>query len=183
MIKKISKFFKGLIKKDKNVIFQGSDWKDYSDFEFKWLEIVLTKNIIKKEDILSLLKKFKIKFLEKNWEDCVRAEEMGNVLINDVPKKELWLEVTDILSKKYADKLNFDEAYKIWGELSNYSRDDLSKIYKEISTNKDSSDFVNDKNFSENEESAKEFLISFIIEEFCKISKEEAIDIIKEASF
>jgi hypothetical protein len=180
MIKKISKFFKGLIKKDNNVIFHGSDWKDYSDFEFEWLEIILTKNIIKKEDILSLLKKFKIKFLEENWEDCVSTEEMGNVLINDVPKKELWLGVTDILSKKYADKLNFDEAYKIWGKLSNYSRDDLSKIYKEISKNKDSSDFVNDKNFSENEEFVKGFLMSFIIEELCKISKKEAIKLLEK---
>jgi len=48
MIKKILRFFKSLIKKDKNIIFQGSDWKDYSDFEFRWIEIILTKNILKR---------------------------------------------------------------------------------------------------------------------------------------
>lgn len=179
MIKKILRFFKSLIKKDKNIIFQGSDWKDYSDFEFRWIEIILTKNILKREDFLFLLKKFEIKFFEKNWENSISTEEMGNVLINDVPKKELWLEVSDILNKRYADKLNFDEAYKIWGELGNYNRNRLLNIYKEISTNKDVNDFLNDKKFFENKESMNNFIKLFIIEEFYKIPKKEVIKFLK----
>src|SRR5574343_383891 len=175
MIKKILKFFKSLIKKDKNVIFQGSDWKDYSDFEFRWMEIILTKDILKREDLLFLLKRFKIKFLEKNWENSIGTEEMGNVLINDVPKKELWLEVSGTLSKRYADKLNFNEAYKIWEKLGGYSRNDLLNTYKRISTDKNINNFVNDKNFLENEESTSDFLKLFIIEEIYKISKKEVI--------
>lgn len=162
-------------KKDKNIIFQGSDWKDYSDFEFKWIEIILTKDVLKREDLLFLLNKFGIKFSKKNWEDSVDTEEMGNVLINDVPKGELWSEVVDILSKRYADKLSFDEAYEIWERLDSYRAGDLLDIYKKISTNKNIDNFVSDKRFFENEKVLSDFLKLFIIEELCKISKKEAI--------
>jgi len=41
-------------KKDKNATFSGANWKDYSEFEFSWMELVLTKNILKREDLLFL---------------------------------------------------------------------------------------------------------------------------------
>ena len=163
-------------KKDKNATFSGANWKDYSEFEFSWMELVLTKNILKREDLLFLLNKFGIKFLEKNWEESVSMEEMGNALINDVPKRELWPEVTDVLSKKYADRLSFNEVHEIWGKLGSYNVSALLDIYKKISTNKNIADFVsNEKNF-ENEDVLSEFLKSFIMEEFYKMPKKEVIE-------
>lgn len=163
-------------KKDKNATFSGANWKDYSEFEFSWMELVLTKNILKREDLLFLLNKFGIKFLEKNWEESVATEQMGNTLINDVPKEKLWPEVVDVLNQRYPDKLNFEEAFEIWGKLGGYNASVLLDIYKKISTNKNIADFVsNEKNF-ENEDVLSEFLKSFIMEEFYKMPKKEVIE-------
>ena len=162
-------------KKDKNATFSGANWKDYSEFEFSWMELVLTKNILKREDLLFLLNKFGIKFLEKNWEESVSMEEMGNALINDVPKEKLWPEVVDVLNQRYPDKLNFEEAFEIWGKLGSYNASALLGIYKKIFTNKNIADFVSDEKNFENEDVLSEFLKSFIMEEFYKMPKKEVI--------
>ena len=163
-------------KKDKNTTFSGANWKDYSEFEFSWMELVLTKNILKREDLLFLLNKFGIKFLEKNWEESVSMEEMGNALINDVPKEKLWPEVVDVLNQRYPDKLNFEEAFEIWGKLGSYNASALLGIYKKIFTNKNIADFVSDEKNFENEDVLSEFLKSFIMEEFYKMPKKEVIE-------
>jgi len=90
--------------------FTGSDWSEYSRFEFKWTEILLTKEVIRKQDILKLLKHFEIDFGGDNCQETVSSQEIGNVLLNDIPKKELFPAVKTLFERKYALKLSFAES-------------------------------------------------------------------------
>lgn len=108
-----------------------ADWKDYSEFEFLWLEIMLTQNILKKEHLVYLLKKMKMEFTKKNWETKISRNALGLALLADVPKNELFPKIKNIINN-YPTKFSFKETEQIYNKLSIFDFQKLIKIYIEI---------------------------------------------------
>jgi len=125
------------------------NFKEYSDFEFRWIETILTKTL-KKKDLFDLLKKFGIKFLEKSWKENISTKEIGNVLISDIPKKDLLLTAKDVMKNRYPDKISFENAEKIWEKLEILNIEELRKKFPEI------------PNLNENKEISLSLILDFI---------------------
>lgn len=117
-----------------NKKFSGADWGAYNAFEFKWLEIVLTKHVITRKELLHLLQKFGITFSKKNWEIHTSDAEMGNALINDIPKDKLF-SVVKTLIQEHKDVLTFEEAYELYQSLLPLGIESLTKFYIDIAQN------------------------------------------------
>jgi hypothetical protein len=105
------------------------------NFKSIWLETILTGDVFDKEDIIALLERFQIRFSGKEWQRKIPAEEMGNVLITDIPSNKLTSAVNNLLLNKYPDKLSFNEAEKIYLKFRNYDLASLAKIYVSLSRN------------------------------------------------
>lgn len=124
--------------------FQGAEWKDYSDFEFRWLEGVLTRGALTREDLLDLLRRFDIEFDVNGWEDMTDPSEMGNVLLNDVPKESLLSAVSEILRKRYPFAMTLEEAETFYRFLMTLDRQILKKVTIALSTNEPLSTMIQD---------------------------------------
>lgn len=112
------------------------DWKDYSDFEFYWINTILRKNILSRSDLLLLLDKFEIVFLPKNWSRNFSTEEFGGVLLHHVPKKELWPLITELLETKYEGRITFEEASDIYYQLSQLNKTELLNLFRTVPAGK-----------------------------------------------
>jgi hypothetical protein len=162
--------------------YEGSNWKEYSSFEFHWLEILLTqsrvggRSIMSRQDILALLRKYNIRFSGENWEETVPQSEMGNVLINDIPKEKLLPSVQECLTSRYPEKLSFYEAHQIYSNLSSRSILELAQLYLKISQNEGLREMVEDSVLNKSRrvtELQKEDIIFFILEELYHFARSE----------
>ena len=133
-------------------------------FEDDWLEIILTKNVLNREDLLLLLlKKFNIKFFDKNWEESLPTKEMGRVLINDAPKDELLIAVKKLL-QNYSELLSFDESKKVFDVFRDLDSKLLYKIFLNISSNKGLAELS--KGRQSKNETNKDDLLFWLMQEF-----------------
>lgn len=149
--------------------FRGSDWNAYSAFEFKWLELVLTKGVVDRLSIITLLDKFAITFTRTHWRDTIDPAEMGSVLINDVPRGELLPAVQELLAREHSNKIDFPEARSIAKQLTDTSPQQLVDIYNVLSNKcQAKTRFVNGQHFSEHN---KAILVWLILEAFYWIDK------------
>lgn len=144
-----------------------TDWKEYSNFEFRWLEVVLNY-VLKKADVISLLRKHQIEFCLKNWEKKISQREMAMVLLCDVPKKELISNVKNLI-KKNPELISFEESQRIYTKLLKKDFKNLLNLYLDISQNSKIKDMLKDKRYQK--EFTKEDIIGFIIEEIYKMPK------------
>lgn len=119
--------------KDKQKKFEGSLWEEYSRFEFKWLEIILTKSVLKKSILLAIAKEYGIKF---NFiARCrITGNKIGDILLNDVPKDQLLPKVHAII-KKNPSTLTLEEAERLYTGLEKLDEKILNKIYLAVSSN------------------------------------------------
>lgn len=77
----------------KEATFQGANWEDYSEVEFAWLDDTLRGGGLPREDMQTLADKFGLRLRTRS------AEEIGDILINDIPKKKLLPAVTEIVAR------------------------------------------------------------------------------------
>jgi len=48
------------------IIKNDNPYKEYSDFEYLWVDIFLSKGLLYRQDLVKILKHFDINFVEKN---------------------------------------------------------------------------------------------------------------------
>lgn len=48
------------------IIQNNNPYKEYSVFEYLWVDIFLNKGLLRREDLVKILKHFEINFVEKN---------------------------------------------------------------------------------------------------------------------
>ena len=77
-------------------------WSDYSELEFRWLEIILTKPVISKGDMAHLFNTCKVAFIEENQAGEVSLGERGRKLLNSVKKRILFTKIKKIIQVKYS---------------------------------------------------------------------------------
>lgn len=114
----------------------GSAWGEYTEFEFRWLETLLTKDILKKSTIVEICERLRFQQVPKDMKNMSGAE-LGNVLLNDVAKSELLPVVISIVSEKYPEKPTFLEAQEVYASLSIVSKPALRKITLSLTKNSD----------------------------------------------
>ena len=111
-----------------------------SNFDELWLEIILSRGVLERKDILYLLDKFEIKFTDKNWRNKTSIKEMGMVLTfehSDIKNQKLLLEETKtIIEKKYSNLVNYSEGKKIFLLLIQLDESMLIKLCIAFSKNK-----------------------------------------------
>ena len=112
-----------------------------SNFDNLWLEIILSRGVLERKDILYLLDKFKIKFTDRNWKNETLIKEMGLALIfeySDTENQKLLLEETKkIIEKKYSNLVNYNEGKKIFLLLIKLDEITLIKLCIAFGKNKD----------------------------------------------
>ena len=108
----------------------------HQSFDNIWLEVILTKGVLKREDMLFLVDKFGIEFFQKNWRARLPLEEIRIVLLFDTSPKELVPLVQEILSKKYPYSLQYQECKKIYNFLKRLDINLLRKLGISIAPNK-----------------------------------------------
>ncbi|MEK7652378.1 MAG: hypothetical protein AAB334_00270 [Patescibacteria group bacterium] len=112
-----------------------------SNFDNLWLEIILSRGVLERKDILYLLDKFKIKFTDKNWRNQTSIKEIGLVLTfeySDAKDQKLLLEKTKkIIEKKYSNLINYSEGKKIFLSLIKLDESTLIKLCIAFGKNKD----------------------------------------------
>lgn len=106
----------------------GADWGEYSKFEFKWLEIVTTKGILNRSELLTLLNSFGIRFITSGWENRTPIIDFGDVLLNDVPKAQLFPAVKTIIRERHPQCMTFEEAQEFVASLDLLSIELLKKL-------------------------------------------------------
>lgn len=122
---------------EKNLL-QGSNWKEYSKFEFLWVETILTKGLLSRDEMLRLLDSYQIKITMDNWREQASLEDMGNILVNDVPKKDLLENVKSLILIKHPESLSFEEAKKVHEMLTSLrDRQILRKLVLSTTKNQD----------------------------------------------
>jgi len=161
---------------NKNSYPNHMNLEKYSDFEFIWLETMLNR-IIKKSDIIYVFKKFEIEFTEKKYIEVARQEEIGNIIINDIKKEKLLPLIKDIIKEKYPYLLSFNKCKEIYNDLSKKDKSVLTKIYINISQNKNLKELMKDQRFIK--ENREKDLIDFIIDELYKVPEDEVIKKLK----
>jgi len=105
--------------------FQGANWEEYSDFELKWLEFLLTRGL-PAEDVKGLADSFGIIFDDPSTDQA----QLGNALLNDIPKNELIPAIKDLGVKNNLPSL--ENAEIIYRELSKLSRPVLLYLSEKI---------------------------------------------------
>ncbi|TSD02734.1 MAG: hypothetical protein Athens071416_547 [Parcubacteria group bacterium Athens0714_16] len=102
------------------------------DFNKLWLEIILSRGVLERKDVLYLLEKFEIKFTDKDWQNKTSIKEMGLVLTfeySDTKNQKLLLEETKkIIEEKYSNLVNYNEGKKIFLLLIKLDENILTKL-------------------------------------------------------
>jgi len=115
-------------------------------FESLWLELVLTKEVLRREDMVGLAHTFSIKFFGKNWEKTLPLHEIGRVLTFDVPIKTLLRSVKEVLARgMYNNFLSYEECKRIYDCLNKLDKRTLSKLYINIGSKKQFASLLKDK--------------------------------------
>jgi hypothetical protein len=160
--------------KKEKIQFKGANWEAYTHFEFSWADILLEQNVLSREALIYLAKKFNLSFLKKNWEQTLSLKDIGIPLLCDVPKEKLLPALQEVLDKFHPDLLSFKEAQKIYEDLSRLDIKILAEFCKSISLNKDLVRII-DENLEGNIfDFRKEDILFFILESLYKIPKEIA---------
>ena len=111
-----------------------------SDFDELWLEIILSREVLERKDILYLLDKFEIKFTNKNWKNKTPIKEMGLVLTFEYSgtkqQKLLLNETKKIIEEKYPNLINYNESKKIFLLLIKLDESTLIKLCIAFGKNK-----------------------------------------------
>jgi hypothetical protein len=83
--------------------FSGSEWGEYSEAEFRWLNKVLTEGIISNDDLFELSKHFGINFSDKSIPEDQLVKEIGYALVADIPKSEVLPIIAKLVKEKYPE--------------------------------------------------------------------------------
>jgi hypothetical protein len=111
----------------------GADWSEYSKFELKWVEIVMTKGVLNRSELLTLLKSFDIRFVTHNWENQTPIAEFGNALLNDAPRAKLLPAIKLIIRERHPRCMSFEEAQTVVASLEPLSIELLRKLFIVVS--------------------------------------------------
>lgn len=103
--------------------FNGSDWGEYSEFEFRWLEMLLTHKVLSSEFVFSLAAKFNIKFSGQ-----VDDAEIGGVILSDVKREKLLPEIQHYFQENTSIP-NYYEALEIYKSLDSLGASAFDKIF------------------------------------------------------
>lgn len=115
-------------------------------FDELWLEVVLTKGVLWRDDLTRLADAFGVEFSGKNWKQKLPAQEIGRVLLFDVPTNALLRSVKKTLAQeRYSDLLTYEECKTLHGCLSKLNRKTLIKFYARVGSKKRLSNLLKDK--------------------------------------
>jgi len=153
--------------------FGGANWKEYSKFEFSWLDTILNKNILKREEMLSLLGNFDIEFYQERRRKKPSLQEMGMVLLADIPKKDLLPLMKGFLVQSRPNLLTFEEASEIYNELLKLNLRNLAELYVNITQNKKLGAMISEYIIEGHHpaEFSKNDILDFVLEELYKMPK------------
>lgn len=106
------------------IVQNDNPYKEYSIFEYLWVDIFLNKGLLCREDLVKILKHFEINFVKKNWEETIALEEMGTALHGDVKKDTLLPFLQNYINQNYPKIFTFEEANKIYNALAQLKKRD-----------------------------------------------------------
>ncbi len=145
--------------------------KQRFDFDEKWLEILLTKNILNKKDISDIVHKFNINFTNNKQKGRLQTRDMGIVLMFDIKKNKLLPIIKKIVLNKYPHLISYKEAKKLFTFFETLNDNLLNKLCINIYPNEKIRNFVTNK---ENKQKFdKEDLLFYLIEGIYKIKNKD----------
>ena len=82
-------------------------WSGYTEIEFRWLDVVLTKSVLSKEDMLELLAEFEIVFPEAHWQERITPSEIGNFLLASIERIDLLEKIKNenVFTNEFLEKI------------------------------------------------------------------------------
>lgn len=153
-----------------NSNFQGSKWEEYEEFEFRWLEIALTKGVLSRKDLLHLADKYSIEFAVNNWRHSLDESEIGGVILNDVTKDKLFDFLKEYIVEKYPFVMSFEDLESIWSFLKDLDYEALVRFYLAVCRDQEARRIVKDK--SDPKYFSNNLLALMTIEQLMKSAKE-----------
>jgi hypothetical protein len=112
----------------------GSNWKEYTDFEFKWLETLLEREgLLLPSDVRALADEFQIKFTEPL--DTMNPVQIGRVLLNDVPREKLLSTLQSLVLTEYSNMVSFSEANQIYRRVQTLHAPDIVGLLQQLPIN------------------------------------------------
>lgn len=129
--------------KNNSKAFSGADWKAYNDFEFRFAEIVLTR-LLKRESLITILREARMNPSSELWIPLTN-EEIGNIILNDVPKDVLWPCMAQELKRLYPDSFSYEEAKEFITKTASSNKDRLIEFYVKYGSDENLKDVLRDK--------------------------------------
>ncbi len=118
---------------------------DYSEFEYQWVILILCNNLLPRQDMLNILKHFNMRFFGDDWENKTSLEEIGNVIVSDTDRDDLFPYLPEYLQTHYPALFSYEEVNKIYNALLNINNEiDITKIWLAIAENSPYKDYVKD---------------------------------------
>ena len=112
-------------------MFTGSNWTEYSEFEFAWLSIMLEKpGILLPADIRDLAARFQITFSLPVT--TIDPTELGRALLADISRVKLLPVVQDLVAAEYPNMIDFSEAADAYQVLLKASATFLIELLKRL---------------------------------------------------
>lgn len=143
--------------------------ENFTEFDHVYLEVVLTRGVLSEADLILILKQFGLGSFEEYSGDVDSLKDMSYVLVNEVPNIKLLNEVFRVMREDYSDRLRYEEAKQIYDSLKILNTLDLQNLYNKHFNKIEFKTSVNEDD-----------IITLILGEFLKVSKEEAIVIAQE---
>ncbi len=105
--------------------------ENYPDFDYAYLEAVLTRGVLSDAELVLFLKIFGLGSYEEYAGNHEEIKNMCFVLINEAPIKKLLEEVKVVMDEIYMERLSYDEALKIYKQLKNLDLNELKIFFEE----------------------------------------------------
>ncbi len=138
-------------------------WMAYTETEYRWVEIILSKPVLQKEDYQNLLDEFNITPPDLDKSEDGSLDTIGALLLRLVRKERLLPRIAKLIEEKYPFYLSFDDVMEYYKKLVKLDPKLIRKIYLCLSQNKLMKDFISvDKNLYH---FTKNRLVFLVIEE------------------